>query len=274
MEGHPKSCHVMSFVYQAGIGVKKDLVESIAWRLVMINAEEEVDSEKYRHNYDALSAEQQAVVEKRAKELCGERNYKSAFARDPAELETERQNYVRMKLKAEAGDVEAQFELSRLLEDGKGTKANDEEAVRWLRRSAEKGFAESQYGLALHLAHGDGVTPDPKEAYVWFRKAAMQGHAYAERAVGLCLQDGEGVKADQAEGKKWILRAADGSVEVIEGDGIVGETPTLPPGGTFSYNSYHLTGTALTAEGAFHGTTADGRRVFKSPFKSTVGSAC
>ena len=63
-------------------------------------------------------------------------------------------------------------------------------------------------------------------------------------------------------GRKWVLRAADGSVEVIEGDGIVGETPTLPPGETFSYNSYHLTGAALTAEGAFHGTTADGRRVF------------
>ena len=209
MEGHPQSCHVMSFVYHAGIGVKKDLIESIAWRLVMINAEEEVDSEKYRQNYDALSPEDQAAVEKRAKELCGERNYKSAFARDPAELEAERQNYVRTKLKAEAGDLEAQFELSRLLEDGKGTKANDEEAVRWLRRSAEKGFADSQYGLALHLAHGEGVTPDPKEAYVWFLKAALQGHAYAERAVGLCLQDGEGVKADQVEGKKWILRAAE-----------------------------------------------------------------
>lgn len=63
-------------------------------------------------------------------------------------------------------------------------------------------------------------------------------------------------------GRKWVLRAADGTVEVIEGDGIVGETPTLAPGETFSYNSYHLTGAALTAEGAFHGTTADGRRVF------------
>ena len=51
-------------------------------------------------------------------------------------------------------------------------------------------------------------------------------------------------------GRKWILRATDGSVEVIEGDGIVGETPTLAPGETFSYNSYHLTGAALTAEGA------------------------
>ncbi len=63
-------------------------------------------------------------------------------------------------------------------------------------------------------------------------------------------------------GRKWVLRGEDGTVEVVEGDGIVGETPTLPPGGKFSYNSYHLTGTPLAAEGAFHGTTADGRRVF------------
>ena len=63
-------------------------------------------------------------------------------------------------------------------------------------------------------------------------------------------------------GRKWIIRSPDGQIEIFEGDGIVGETPTLPPGETFSYNSYHLTGTALTAEGAFHGTTADGRRVF------------
>ena len=63
-------------------------------------------------------------------------------------------------------------------------------------------------------------------------------------------------------GRKWIIRSPDGEIEIFEGDGIVGETPTLPPGETFSYNSYHLTGAALTAEGAFHGTTADGRRVF------------
>ena len=63
-------------------------------------------------------------------------------------------------------------------------------------------------------------------------------------------------------GRKWIIRSPDGEIEIFEGDGIVGETPTLPPGEQFSYNSYHLTGTALTAEGAFHGTTADGRRVF------------
>ncbi len=63
-------------------------------------------------------------------------------------------------------------------------------------------------------------------------------------------------------GRKWIVRPTLGDLEVIEGDGIVGETPLLPPGGKFSYNSYHLAGGACVAEGAFHGTTAQGERIF------------
>ena len=63
-------------------------------------------------------------------------------------------------------------------------------------------------------------------------------------------------------GRKWIIRSGDGSVEVIEGDGIVGQSPIIPPGESFSYNSYHLTGQPVTAEGAFHGTAEDGRRIF------------
>jgi ApaG protein len=63
-------------------------------------------------------------------------------------------------------------------------------------------------------------------------------------------------------GRKWIIRSPDGTIEIVEGDGIVGETPTLPPGEKFSYNSYHLAGGPLTAEGSFHGTTQTGERVF------------
>ena len=63
-------------------------------------------------------------------------------------------------------------------------------------------------------------------------------------------------------GRKWIIRAPDGTIEIVEGDGIVGETPTLPPGEKFSYNSYHLAGGPLTAEGSFHGTTQSGERIF------------
>ncbi len=63
-------------------------------------------------------------------------------------------------------------------------------------------------------------------------------------------------------GRKWILKSADGSTEVIEGDGITGQTPQLAPGEVFRYNSYHLTNKSLRASGAFHGTDDKGQSVF------------
>ena len=54
-------------------------------------------------------------------------------------------------------------------------------------------------------------------------------------------------------GRKWILTNADGSTTVVEGDKIVGETPVIDPGKSFSYNSYHVTHLSAEASGSFHG---------------------
>lgn len=54
-------------------------------------------------------------------------------------------------------------------------------------------------------------------------------------------------------GRKWIIITNDGNTEIVEGDQIVGKTPTLAPGEAFSYNSYHATSVSSTASGSFHG---------------------
>ncbi|MBT3668502.1 MAG: ApaG domain [Opitutae bacterium] len=54
-------------------------------------------------------------------------------------------------------------------------------------------------------------------------------------------------------GRKWILANSDGTTTVVEGDKIVGETPSINPGETFSYNSYHVTHLSAEASGSFHG---------------------
>jgi ApaG protein len=64
------------------------------------------------------------------------------------------------------------------------------------------------------------------------------------------------------KGRKWIVTDADGQRTVVEGDGVVGKTPRLEPGESFSYNSYHVIGCDSVAEGAFFGTTEDGTPVF------------
>lgn len=52
-------------------------------------------------------------------------------------------------------------------------------------------------------------------------------------------------------GRKWVVTENDGEVQVVEGDGVVGQFPRLEPGEQFSYNSYHVTRAGGLAEGAF-----------------------
>jgi ApaG protein len=62
-------------------------------------------------------------------------------------------------------------------------------------------------------------------------------------------------------GRKWVVEQADGEQQIIEGEKIVGETPRLSPGESFSYNSYHVTGTDSRVIGSFHGTDDLGNRI-------------
>lgn len=61
--------------------------------------------------------------------------------------------------------------------------------------------------------------------------------------------------------RKWVLHRKDGQIEVIEGDKVVGKTPQLAPGQSFSYASFHLAGTGALVSGAFHGVDATGALV-------------
>lgn len=62
-------------------------------------------------------------------------------------------------------------------------------------------------------------------------------------------------------GRKWIIREG-GETLVVEGDGIVGESPLLAPGESFSYNSHHLATGDAEAHGAYHGVDDSGAAVF------------
>ena len=63
-------------------------------------------------------------------------------------------------------------------------------------------------------------------------------------------------------GRKWVVRDAEGEVNVLEGDGVVGKTPVLAPGEEFSYDSYHLLKTRSgNAEGSYLGMDDQGRAV-------------
>jgi ApaG protein len=85
--------------------------------------------------------------------------------------------------------------------------------------------------------HGGKCLPaDQPHAFVYF----VTIHNGSEHTVTLL-------------GRKWVLATGDGSRQVIEGEKIVGETPVLGPGESFSYNSYHIASGDTVAQGSFHG---------------------
>ena len=65
-------------------------------------------------------------------------------------------------------------------------------------------------------------------------------------------------------GRKWVIREHDGEITVLEGDGIVGQRPVVPPTDRYSYNSYHVLSGSGAAWGAFYGVTEAGVRVMVS----------
>ena len=64
------------------------------------------------------------------------------------------------------------------------------------------------------------------------------------------------------KGRKWVVTNERGEVTAVEGDGVVGQFPTIQPGEKFSYNSFHLLdGRFAVAEGSYLGIDALGRKV-------------
>ncbi len=64
------------------------------------------------------------------------------------------------------------------------------------------------------------------------------------------------------KGRKWVVKEANGEVTAVEGDGLVGEMPTLEPGATFRYNSFHVIHSRRAiANGSYIGLDEDGNRV-------------
>lgn len=77
---------------------------------------------------------------------------------------------------AQAGSVDAAFELAQRLRAGDLFVRDDAQALRWFRMAAENGHLAAQTNLAVFLAEGLGTTaPDLIAAYKWFAVSAGRG---------------------------------------------------------------------------------------------------
>lgn len=107
---------------------------------------------------------------------------------------------------AQQGDVIAQYRLGAMYAEGRLVPRNDDEILKWYRKSAEGGHMPAQ----LHLAGIYSSANDDAEAAKWYRMAAGQGHnAQAQNNLGILYRNGRGVTQNYPEAVKWYRAAAD-----------------------------------------------------------------
>jgi hypothetical protein len=112
-----------------------------------------------------------------------------------------------LQQRAEAGDAQAQFELGRTYEDGKGVPQDDEKAAEWFHKSAEQGNAQAQNSLGVMFALGRGVQRNKEEAVQWYKKGALQGLPEAIYNVAISYYNGEGVEESLDTSYAWMMVA-------------------------------------------------------------------
>jgi len=110
--------------------------------------------------------------------------------------------------RSQAGDAEAQVELGRTYEDGKGVPQNDDLAINWFRKAAEQDNAKGQNSLGVMYALGRGVMRDRDEAVRWYRKAAKQGLPEAAYNLAIAYYNGEGAPEDLNLAYAWMMFAS------------------------------------------------------------------
>jgi uncharacterized protein len=119
-----------------------------------------------------------------------------------------------IKVRAENGDVDAQFGLALILACGGGEDGGYGQAVHWYTKAADQDHALAQLNLGIMYAQGKGVARDDAQADVWIRRSAEQGDAGAQFNLGVrCQRSSMNESDDEAiesriESYKWLHLAS------------------------------------------------------------------
>lgn len=111
---------------------------------------------------------------------------------------------------AEAGNLEAQYELAQNLYYGRnGYEKNDTASFEWFLKAARQGHVTSQTQVGYMYLYGKGVGKSPQEAAPWLEKAALLGNRAAQTYMAvLCRYGMGGVQQDMEKAIYWYWESA------------------------------------------------------------------
>ena len=186
-----------------GQGVLKDGVQGYKWWLLGSAQGIEVAKKNMTILEGKLTREQIA----QGQELASDFKVPVVATLDAQPSEAERQLRTDLRIKAEAGDAQAQNEMGEALYAGKrGVEKDAVAAVKWLRQAADQNDPTAQSNLGICYECGEGVAKYEVEAYKWDLLAAAQGDAKAKRNVTMLelLLSPEQIAEGKRRAKDWL----------------------------------------------------------------------
>lgn len=94
----------------------------------------------------------------------------------------------------------------------------------------------------------DGIRVDVQSTFRPERSEPDKGRWLFSYSVRIANQ---GEHTAQLLARHWVITDAEGNVEEVQGDGVVGQQPRLEPGQHFDYTSFCV---LATPHGSMHGT--------------------
>ena len=110
-------------------------------------------------------------------------------------------------------DMQSQYYLGVMTEQGLGTSKSPQGAMRWYLRAAESGSPQAQFALGKLFSGSADFPKNYAEAATWFQRSAEQGFGEAQLRLGLMYRDGMGKPQDMACALAWVDIATNAQVD-------------------------------------------------------------
>ncbi|MDD4393309.1 MAG: trypsin-like peptidase domain-containing protein [Desulfobacterales bacterium] len=131
------------------------------------------------------------------------------FISAQAMAESKQLDFDTVKILAEQGDAEAQFNMAMMYGNGKGVPKDLKEAVHWLKKAAERGHIKAQSCLGgLYVDGDEGLPQDYEKGVYWYTKAAEAGETEVQWNLGAMYDLGAGIPQDSKKAMYWYNKAA------------------------------------------------------------------
>ncbi len=109
---------------------------------------------------------------------------------------------------AQAGDMEAQYQLGVQYLYGTDVPKDPAKAAEWFKKAADQGLVPAIRELGILIASGEGVTPNPEEGAILLGRAADELDPSAMYHLGLMFEKGIGVPEDKQKAVRLLAYAA------------------------------------------------------------------